>query len=74
MTMVSERLKRRFCELGVGYIGGAENMTDAELTQAAAKLHQWARNRLDAGRPLLPANVCTKCFRPRDEHVVACTP
>ena len=74
MTMVSERLKRRWRELDVGYIGGAEDMTDDELIQTAAKLNQWARDRLDAGRPLLPANVCTKCFRPHQEHTEACTP
>lgn len=72
MTMTSERLKRRFRELGVGYIGGAENMTDEELIQAAAKLNKWARDRLDEGRPLLPANVCTGCFRPREEHAEGC--
>lgn len=40
--LVSERLKRRFRELGVAYIGGAEEMTDTELNEAAAKLHEWA--------------------------------
>ncbi len=62
--LVSERLKRRFRELGVAYIGGAEEMTDTELNEAAAKLHEWADRRLVEGAPLYPPNVCVKCLHP----------
>lgn len=60
--MVSDRLAKRFRELGVTYIGGADNMTDEELNEAAAKLHQWADQRLIEGAPLYPPNVCVKCL------------
>ncbi|HEY4940346.1 MAG TPA: hypothetical protein VII56_02875 [Rhizomicrobium sp.] len=72
IEFVSERLKRRFEELGVAYIGGAEKMTDEELNLAAAKLHQWRDDRLAAGAPLFPPNVCTKCFLPHAAGEVAC--
>lgn len=72
--MVSERLARRFRELGVAYIGGAEEMTDEELNDAAAKLHEWADRRLAEGAPLYPPNVCVKCRRPREEHEEGCVP
>ena len=62
--MVSERIQERFRALGVAYIGDAENMTDEELNEAAAKLHQWADQRLVEGAPLYPANVCVRCLHP----------
>jgi len=71
-AMVSERLRRRFRELGVAYIGDAEDMTDEELTAAATSLHQWVRDRLDEGVPLLPPNVCIRCFGPHRGNEEAC--
>lgn len=72
--LVSERLKRRFRELGVAYIGGAEEMSDDELSGAAANLHEWADRRLVEGAPLYPPNVCVKCLRPHLplEHGAGC--
>lgn len=71
---VSARLKQRFLDLGVAYIGGAEEMTDDELNEAAAKLHRWADERLVAGAPLYPPSECVKCLRPHLplEHGAAC--
>jgi hypothetical protein len=74
MGLISERLRHRFRELGVAYIDGAEQMTEEELNLAAAKLHQWRDDRLAAGAPLLPPNVCTKCFLPHPADEVACRP
>lgn len=73
---VSARLKKRFRELGVAYIGGAEEMTDEELNLAAAKLHEWRDKRLVEGGPLYPPNVCVKCLHPHLplEHGAACKP
>jgi len=70
----SNRLKRRFRELGVAYIGGAENMTDGELNEAAANLHEWRDKCLVEGLPLYPANVCVKCLHPHLplEHGAGC--
>lgn len=72
---VSARLWKRFEELGVGYIGGAEDMTDEELTLEATKLLQWRDQRLVEGAPLYPANVCVKCLHPHLplEHKTGCT-
>lgn len=73
---VSARLKERFRELGVAYIGGADDMTDEELNLAAAKLHEWRDKRLVEGAPLYPPNVCVKCLHPHlpMEHAAECRP
>ena len=58
----SERFKKRFRELGVGYIEGAETMSNGELNEAAANLLAWRDRRLVEGAPLYPSNVCVKCL------------
>jgi hypothetical protein len=74
MLMPSERLMRRFRELDVAFISGAEDMTDEELNEAAAKLHEWADRRLAEGAHLYPPNVCVKCLYPHQEGEEACMP
>ncbi|WP_454884164.1 hypothetical protein [Sphingomonas oryzagri] len=64
MTVISDRLKMRFQEIGVAFIERAEDMTDEELNAEAAKLHQWRDRRLVEGAPLYPDNVCVKCLHP----------
>ena len=72
---VSRPLTDCFRDLGVGYIGGADRMSDKELILEAAKLLQWRDQRLIEGAPLYPANVCVKCLHPHlaMEHLVECT-
>lgn len=59
-----ERLSHMFDSLGVAYIGGADCMSDDEVSREAARLHQWRDRRLIEGAPLYPANVCIKCLHP----------
>lgn len=74
LPAVSVYLRARFQEIGVGYIGGAEKMSDEELKEAAASLHEWADRRLVEGAPLYPPNVCVRCLHPHLplEHGAGC--
>ena len=61
---LEKRLRRRFEELGVCGISGAEFMTEEELVAEASKLLQWRDDCLAAGELLFPPNVCIRCFSP----------
>lgn len=56
------------------YIQNATDLTPEELDQAIAKLWQSRAKDLDAGKPILPPNVCRVCARHIPGHLVECEP